>query len=192
MLNDRSTPLTLLDTRRSGKARKMAEPGPDDGQLTRMLAIAARTPDHGKLAPWRFTIVPKAARGELRALLEAAYRETAPEPGRLELEAIRDFACGAPTLVVVTSCPVIASHIPLWEQQLSAGAATMNLVNAAHAMGFVANWLTGWAAYSPTVRDALASPDEQIAGFIFIGTPSADLSERPRPAPEHVVRTWTG
>ena len=190
--NDRTDTLTLLATRRSGKARDMMVPGPDTAQLTDILGIAARTPDHGKLAPWRFTIIPTDARHRLHMLLEAAYRETKPDPGRAELEAIREFAHGAPTLVVVTSAPVKTSHIPLWEQHLSVGAAVMNLMHAAHAMGFVANWLTGWATYSATVRDALATPEEQIAGFIFIGSQGRDLTERPRPELGDVVRIWTG
>ena len=190
--NDRTTPLTSLATRRSGKARDMQAPGPTDAQVAEILAIAARTPDHGKLAPWRFTIIPTTARAQLQSLLEAAYRETKAEPGRAELEAIREFAHSAPTLIVVTSCPVTTSHIPVWEQQLSVGAAAMNLIHAAHAAGFVANWLTGWAAYSAMVRDALASPEEQIAGFVFIGSPARELTERPRPALQDIVRVWTG
>ena len=190
IFNDRTDTLKLLATRRSGKARDMVDPGPSDAQLQQMLEIAARIPDHGKLSPWRFTLVPKSARNRLHAVLETAYLETKPDAGRTELEAIRDFAHAAPTLIVVTSSPVATSHIPLWEQQLSSGAATMNLMLAAHAMGFVANWLTGWATYSATVRDALASTGEQIVGFIFIGSAGRELSERPRPDLESIVRVW--
>lgn len=190
--NDRTTPLTSLATRRSGKARDMQSPGPSDAELREILMIAARTPDHGKLAPWRFTIIPVAARERLRSVLEAAYRETKAEPGRAELEAIREFAHSAPAMIVASFCPNTGSHIPLWEQQLSVGAAVMNLIHAAHAMGYVANWLTGWATYSAMVRNALASPDEQIAGFLFIGTATRELSERPRPDMDGIIRVWTG
>lgn len=190
--NDRTTPLSLLATRRSGKARDMIAPGPDAAQLRDILAVAARTPDHGKLAPWRFVEVPQDSREAFHAMLESAYRETRPAPARAELEAIRDFAHGAPTLVVVLSCPVRTSHIPLWEQELSAGAAVMNLLHAAHAMGFVANWLTGWAAYSDAVRDALGVEGDRIAGFVFIGSPTRALEERPRPTLDDVVSRWTG
>lgn len=190
--NDRSTPLDLLLTRRSGKARDMVAPGPDADQLATILRAATRVPDHGKLAPWRFVVVPDTARGKLAELLESAYRHEKPEAGRLELQAMRDFALQAPTLVVLLSRPNPASHIPSWEQQLSVGAACQNLLLAAHAQGFVANWLTGWAAYSPAVRDAIGEPGEIVAGFMFIGTPAKELEERPRPALDDVVRVWDG
>ncbi len=190
--NDRSTPLDLLLTRRSGKARDMTTPGPDADQLAAILRAATRVPDHGKLAPWRFVVVPDEGRGKLADMLETAYRSEKSDAGRLELQAMRDFARNAPCLVVVMSHPNPASHIPLWEQQLSVGAVCMNLLNAAHAQGFVANWLTGWPAYSPAVRDALGEPGELVAGFMFIGTPTKPLEERPRPALQDVVRYWQG
>lgn len=191
-LNDRSTPLDLLLTRRSGKARDMIAPGPDADQLTKILRVATRVPDHGKLAPWRFVVVPDAARAGFADVIESAYRAEKPDAGRLELRAMRDFATQAPCLVVVMSRPNPASHIPLWEQQIGAGAACLNLLNAAHALGFVGNWLTGWAAYSPAVREALGEPGELVAGFMFIGTPAKPLEERPRPALDEVVRIWDG
>lgn len=190
--NARSTPLDLLLTRRSGKARDMVAPGPDADQLAAILRAATRVPDHGKLAPWRFVVVPDEGRGKLAETLETAYRSEKPDAGRLELQAMRDFAQNAPCLVVVMSHPNPASHIPLWEQQLSVGAVCMNLLNAAHAQGFVANWLTGWPAYSPAVREALGEPGELVAGFMFIGTPTKPLEERPRPALQDVVRYWQG
>jgi nitroreductase len=83
------------------------------------------------------------------------------------------------------------SHIPLWEQELSAGAACMNLLAAAHAMGFVASWLTGWAAYSDDVRALFGEEGTRIAGFIFIGSASRDLEERPRPQLDAVASQWS-
>lgn len=189
--NDRSTPLSLLSSRRSGKPRDMAEPGPGDVELRRILEIAMRTPDHGKLAPWRFVIVGKDQRDALSALIVSAYRAEKPDAGRLEIEAMDQFARQAPTLVVALSKPVPNSKIPVWEQELSAGAACMNLLAGAHAMGFVGGWLTGWPAYSDKVRDAFGGPDERIAGFLFIGTPGRDLDERPRPDYEAVVSHWS-
>ena len=192
MLNDRSTPASLLATRRSGKPRDMIAPGPDAVQLRRILAAAMRVPDHGKLAPWRFVVIEPEARDTFAALLERAYRIDRPEPGRLELEAVEQFARQAPTLVVIVSTPDTASHIPLWEQELSAGAATMNLLAATHAEGFVGGWLTGWAAYSPIVAQALGAEGGRIAGFVFIGTPSRAPEERPRPDPDAKVSFWRG
>jgi nitroreductase len=167
----------------------MVAPGPDEAQLRQILSSAVRTPDHGKLAPWRFVIVDVEQRGAFGALLQRAYREINPDPSRTAQRAIDDFAGQAPTLVVAVSCPKPSSSIPIWEQELSAGAACMNLLAAAQAEGFVAAWLTGWAAYSETVRAALTA-DGRIAGFIFIGTPSRPLEERPRPDYEMVVARW--
>lgn len=192
MFNDATTPLTLLSTRRSGKPRDLVAPGPDNAQLRRMLEIALRTPDHGKLSPWRFIIVGDDRRDALAALLESAYRAEKPDAGRLEIEAAHQFARQAPALIVVMSSPVVGSKIPVWEQNLSVGAAIMNLLHAAHAMGFAGGWLTGWPSYSDQVRDAFGSADEKIAGFVFIGTPARPLEERPRPDYAAVVRRWEG
>ncbi len=192
MFNDRTTPLSLLATRRSGKARDMIAPGPEGEELAQILEIAARTPDHGKLAPWRFVVVPQAARDALAAGIVAAYRAEKPDAGRLEIEAMEQFARQAPTLVVVLASPRVDSHIPLWEQELSVGAATMNLEHAAHAMGYAACWLTGWAAFNDRVRDLFGAAPERIAGFIFIGTPGKPLEERPRPDMSKTVSIWNG
>ncbi|WP_313334300.1 nitroreductase [Sphingobium yanoikuyae] len=190
MFNDLSSPLALLQTRRSGKPRDLIAPGPDDAQLRQILEVALRTPDHGKLAPWRFVIVPQDKREKLAALLEAAYRAEKPEAGRLEIEAMHQFAHQAPTLVVALSKPVAGSKIPVWEQELSAGAAIMNLLHATHALGFAGGWLTGWPSFNDDVRDAFGSADERLAGFVFIGTPSRELEERPRPDYDDIVSTW--
>ena len=191
MFNDTSSPLALLATRRSGKPRDLAGPGPSDEQLAEICAIACRTPDHGKLAPWRFVTVSTEQRDAFAALLLEAYRSDRPEAKRLELEAVDQFARQAPALVVVLSAPKLDSQIPLWEQELSAGAACMNLLHAAHAMGFAGGWLSTWAAFNEQVRDAFGAAPERIAGFVFIGTPSRPLEERPRPDPGVTVRKWT-
>ena len=190
MLNDQSSILSLLRTRRSGRPRELAGPGPSADELAQMLEIAARTPDHGKLAPWRFVHVAKEQRPAFAALLHEAYRGGNPAPGRLEVEAVERFAHQAPELVVALSAPVAGTKIPQWEQELSCGAACMNLMLAAHAMGFAAGWVTGWAAYSPAVVKAFGRGNERIAGFIFIGTPSLPLEERPRPAFEYAISEW--
>jgi len=191
MFNDVSSPLSLLLTRRSGKARDMVAPGPNQEQMAAILAAAARTPDHGKLAPWRFVMVASDQRDALASLIIDAYRAERPEAGRLEIEAMDQFARQAPALVVMLFSPREASKIPLWEQELSCGAAGMNLLQATHATGFVGCWLTGWAAYDETVRDAFGTAPERIAGFFFLGSPSRALDERPRPAPVAVISKWT-
>lgn len=188
--NDTSSAAALLATRRSGKARDMVAPGPEGVTLDAILAAATRVPDHGKLAPWRFVIIGQEQRQALANLLEQAYRDEKPNASRMEVEAMRNFATQAPTLIVLMSRPYPESHIPLWEQQLSVGAAAMQLLNAAHAHGFVGNWLTGWATFSPAVTKALGEDGERIAGFFFFGTAAKPLEERPRPEPENVIRYW--
>jgi nitroreductase len=193
MLNDLSSPLSFLKTRRSGRPRDLVAPGPDPEELQQIFEIAARTPDHGKLHPWRFVHVPKDARGALHNLLLKAYREANPEPGRLELEAVERFAQQAPELVIVLFRPVESARIPLWEQELSCGAACMNLLSATHALGYAGGWVTGWATFSDTVTRAFArETGERIAGFMFLGTPSVALEERPRPDLAQVVSEWRG
>lgn len=192
MLNDRSSILSLLETRRSGRPRDLVAPGPDPEQLQRILTIAMRTPDHGKLHPWRFVHVRPEQREAFAALLERAYRAANPDPGRLEIEAAHRFASQAPELIVVLSTPIQGHKIPVWEQELSCGAACMNLLLAAHAMGFAGGWVTGWASYSEMVRDAFGQEGERIAAFIFLGTPGVELEERIRPETDEVVSTWQG
>lgn len=188
MLNDRTSPATLLATRRSGKPRDLVAPGPDDATLDAMLAIAARTPDHGKLAPWRFVVVED--RDRLARVLVAAYRAEKPGVADAELANVEQFARQAPTLIVVLSSPRPDSGIPRFEQELSAGAACMNLLHAAAAYGFAGGWLTGWAARSDAVLAAFGTDPERIVGFVFVGTPSRAPEERPRPDPERVVSRW--
>jgi nitroreductase len=192
MFNDRSTLRSHLATRRSGKARDMVAPGPDSAAMRDILTLASRTPDHGKLAPWRFIIVGDDQRAALANLLKTAWIAENPGAADQNLSALDQFAHQAPALVVLVSIPVAGSKIPRWEQRLSAGAVAMNLIHAAHAHGFVANWLTGWAAYSPQVTGAFGLGDgDRIAGYFFIGSPARDLDERPRPDTDAVIQHWT-
>ena len=190
MLNDRSSILSLLHTRRSGRPRDLVAPGPTPEELEQIFAAAMRTPDHGKLHPWRFVHVRKDRRDALAALLDRAYRIDNPVPGRLELEANERFARQAPELIVALSSPAPGHKIPVWEQELSCGAACMNLLIATHALGYAAGWVTGWAAYSPAVLEAFGEPHERIAGFIFLGTAGAELEERLRPERGEVCSEW--
>ena len=190
MLNDLTNTLALLETRRSGRPREMAGPGPSEEELERMLAIAARTPDHGKLFPWRFVTVGADQRDRLAVLLHQALAEHDPCASPAHHQKEDEFAHFAGQLVVLVSAPIEGHKIPLWEQQLSCGAAGMNLLLAAHAMGYVGGWLTGWRAYNERVRAAFCGPGERIAGFIFIGHPGRELEERPRAPLATVVRPW--
>ena len=190
ILNDLTTPLSLLETRRSGRPREMITPGPSAAELQRILSIAARIPDHGKLSPWRFVTITSDQRGAFADLLARALPEHDPDASPAHFAQAHDLAHHAPTLVVLISAPIEDHKIPVWEQQLSCGAAGMNLLMATHALGYVGGWITGWAAYSERVRAAFCGPGERIAGFFYLGSPGIALEERPRPDLASVARTW--
>ena len=190
MLNDRSSALSLLETRRSAKPRELVCPAPSADELERILTIAARIPDHGQLHPWRFVTVSEDQRDAFAELLQQALRDENPEATDAHRQKEEDFAHYAGQLIVLISAPIENHKIPVWEQQLSSGAAGMNLLMAAHALGYVAGWVTGWRAYSERVRAAFCAPGERIAGFIFIGHPGRELEERPRPDLSEVTSAW--
>ena len=190
MLNDRSSLLSLLETRRSAKPRELIGPGPTAAELERMLTLAARTPDHGKLHPWRFVTIAADRRDAFEVVLRQALAEDDPCASVAKHQKEHEFAHYAGQLVVLVSAPLHDHKIPVWEQELSCGAAGMNLLHAAHALGYVAGWVTGWRAYSERVRSAFCAPGERIAGFIFIGHAGRELEERPRPELGDVVRAW--
>lgn len=191
MFNDTSSLRSHLATRRSGKARDMIAPGPDAAELKEIIALALRTPDHGKLAPWRIVTVADDQRETFAKLLKDAWIAENPGAAGMDLSALDQFAHQAPTLLVLVSTPVPGVKIPVWEQQMSAGAVGMNLLHAAHAHGYVGSWLTGWAAYNPEVAKAFgAGEGDPIVGYFFLGTASGPLSERPRPEYDDVVRAW--
>ena len=188
-LNDPSSPLSLLRSRRSAKARTLSAPGPDAAELADILAIASRVPDHGKLAPWRFVVIDH--RDAFAALLQRLWRAEYPESAATDLAALDRFAHEAPTLVTLLFQPQ-PGPIPVFEQQLSTGAAGMNLLLAAHGLGYAGCWLTGARATLPGLADALGVAGGQVAGFFFLGTPTVPPAERLRPAPEDVVLHWRG
>lgn len=190
MLNDRTTILSLLETRRSGKPRELVGTGPTAEEMARILTIASRVPDHGKLHPWRFITVADDQRDAFGALLRQALVENDPCATLAHHDKEDQFAHYPGQLVVLVSAPVAEHKIPVWEQELACGAAAMNLLLAAHALGYVGGWVTGWRTYSERVRKAFCGPGERIAGFIFIGHPSRDLEERDRPSLQDVSQPW--
>src|SRR5206468_6474343 len=139
--------------------------------LERILKIATRVPDHGKLSPWRLVVVPKERRDELALLLRQALAAEDPDASPAHYQAADDFARQGEALVVLVSAPVVPHKIPVWEQELSCGAVAMNLLTAAHALGYVGGWITGWPTYSPRVNAAFCQQGQKIAGFIFLGSP---------------------
>ena len=149
MLNDRSSILSLLETRRSGKPRELVAPGPTAEELERILKIAVRVPDHGKLHPWRIVTVADDQRSAFSALLRQALAEENPQATPAHFEQENEFSYYAGQLVVLISAPIENHKIPVWEQQLSCGTVGMNLLLAAHALGYVAGWVTGGAPIRP-------------------------------------------
>lgn len=185
--------IELLSTRSSFKAAVLAAPGPSAGEIDKILTIACRVPDHGKLAPWRFILFEGPARFAAGAAIAAAFRAKYPDakPDQVEFEGKR--LAQAPLVIAVVSRAAPHVKIPEWEQVLSAGAAAMNLVLAAHALGYGANWITGWYAYDRGVLDTLGlAPHERIAGFIHIGTPSGPVQDRPRPPLGEIATKFSG
>ncbi len=184
--------LDLLLRRRSVSANALGEPGPNEEQLTQILTAASRVPDHKKLAPWRFILFQGEARKAFGAVLAEACRLEEKEPSafRLETEAARFMR--APIVIAVISRVVPNPAAPEWEQILSAGAACQNMINAAAALGFGAQWITEWYGYSETVRQALKlASNERVAGFVYIGTAKEKPDERERPKLADIVSVWT-
>ena len=167
---------------------ELSGPGPSAAQIDTLLTVAARVPDHGKLAPWRFIVFEGEARRAAGDAIAAAFQSRYPGAKPEHVEAERNRLLRAPLVVAVVSRAGPHVKIPEWEQVLSAGAAAMNLVLAAHALGFAANWITEWYAYDRAVLDALGlAPHERIAGFVHIGTPPGPPEDRPRPALSEIV-----
>lgn len=180
------TMLDLLLSRRSCAARDMTGPGPSKAQLADILKAGARVPDHGKLFPWRFIVFEAEARQRFADILADTLSEEGATQGQCEEWRARVTA--APVMVAVVSGARELIKIPVWEQELSAGAVCQTMLIAAHAMGFVGNWLTEWYAYHPLVKQRLGlQPGERIAGFIYIGTAKQALEERVRPDMDKIV-----
>ena len=188
-----SNAFELLRTRRSVPAINLGEPGPDSGQLHELLTIASRVPDHGKLVPWRFIVYSGDAAARAGARLAELWLAQGNGDDEARLAQERNRLSQAPLVVGVVSRAAAHPKIPEWEQTLSAGAACMALVTASHAMGFAAQWLTGWIAYDAEATAFLGLEEgERFAGFIHIGTPTTPPVERPRPDLDEIVTTWAG
>lgn len=177
--------LTRLANRRSASAQLLAAPGPSEAEIEQILHLGARTPDHGKLFPWRFVVLGPQSRADLSEAL-AALAET---QGRIDKDlAVLAKLANPPLTIMVVSTPIQGHKVPVWEQQLSAGAVCMNLEHAADALGYSASWITDWYAYDPAAVALFGVQDgETIAGFIHLGTLTEAPLERPRPNMAHKV-----
>lgn len=193
--HDREALLAFLERRRSAGMTALGEPGPSLGELRRILTIAARVPDHGAIEPWRFIVLAGDARQRASEGIAKLYaaENTAMDPARREkFTAIMGRALTyAPVIVLVVSRADAEARVPVWEQELSAGAACMNLLVAAQALGYGATWLTGWAAYSPGAAALFGlSETEKIAGIVHIGTARDMPPERKRPDIDALTTFW--
>lgn len=189
MLNNTDTALDFLLTRRSTPAKTLTTPVPDRAALLPILTAAARSPDHGKLVPWRFLVLERAALVRLADAVARLGEATGIEPEKVEK--MRAQFANAHLAVAVIMTPQASEKIPELEQTLSAGAVCLGMLNAALAAGWGANWLSGWASHDPAfVAEHLGvAAHERVAGFIHIGTRTAEPPERPRPDLDDIV-TW--
>ncbi len=185
--------ITFLKTRRSVKAKELKAPGPSKEELRQICEIGMRVPDHGKLAPYQIKVLREPGQKALGALCADIFMRENPKDAKQkhwDHEAER-FA-RAPLVLAVLYTPKLGK-IPPWEQELAVGAVCMNLLHAAHAMGFAGQWLTEWPAYKDEVRDALGGvADDRIAGFLYMGTPDDTPEDRKRPDYDEQVSVWEG
>jgi nitroreductase len=181
--------MDLLSGRHS--ATRLAAPGPDKATLDAILGAAWRAPDHGRLRPWRFVVIPEPRREAFGDLLAHALRAREPGVTAEELERERGKALRAPLIVVAAARLRRGHKIPEVEQLLAAGAGAENVMLAAQALGFGAMWKTGAPAYDATVKQALGlEADDAIVGFLYLGTPVGDPSPAPRPGLDAHVSIW--
>ena len=189
MLNNTDTALDFLLSRRSTPAKTLTTPAPDRAALMPILTAAARSPDHGKLVPWRFVVFERGALARLADAVVVHGNAAGVDPEKVEK--MRAQFANAHLAVAVVSSPQASEKIPEIEQTLSAGAVCSALLNAALASGWGANWLSGWASHDPdfTMHHMGLQTGERIAGLIHIGTRTAEPPERPRPDLD-AITTW--
>lgn len=183
--------LDFLATRRSPKLRALTGPAPRGHDLDRMLTIAARVPDHGKIVPWRFLIIQDQRRHDLDRAIGDRFDQRFPDASQERRAEARQRMTHAPLVIAVIASPVEHPKIPEWEQFLSTGAVCMNLLHAAKALGYAGLWLTEWYATDPVIlRTLRIAPHERIAGFFHIGTEQSARTDRERPSLERIVRRY--
>jgi nitroreductase len=171
--------------------KSLGEPGPSDAELRMIFEAAVRAPDHGKLRPWRFFVVRREHRQQLSDLFAAAVKRREPGATEAQIEKERDKPLRAPVTIAVVAKTVVGHKIPEIEQALSAGAAAMNILNAIHALGFGAKWVTGANCYDAEFkRDFGLDESDQLIGFIHVGTPLEKTQPAERPDPAAFVVEW--
>jgi len=179
--------VAFLARRRSASAMTLAAPGPDEAQLTELLRLAARVPDHGKLSPWRFVILRGLAKDAFAARI-AALADSQANPAKANA-ALRKLT--RPPVAVAVISRYVPGEIPEWEQRLSAAAVCQQMLLAAAALGWGANWITDWYSYDPRGQAILGLAEgEQVAGFVYLGTATEAPQERARPDVAAITSEW--
>ncbi len=192
MLNDKCSLLAFLKSRKSASAKLMTGPGPNAAQIEEILDIAVRVPDHGKLAPWRFVLFEGEARADIGQKFAARWGALNPGHGPESSAFVAGLFLRAPVVLTVVSTATVHAKIPLWEQQMSAAAVCYNVVLAAQALGFDAQWQSDWVAYDEGAKFAMGlTPVENVAGVIYIGTSAVALEDRPRPDAKSLLTRWS-
>jgi nitroreductase len=183
--------MEFLLTRRSPPAKTLSLPAPSRTELVPILTAGLRVPDHGKLEPWRLIVLERAGLDRLADLTQERARTLGYDDEKTEKG--RGQFTRSPLCVAVVETRRSVEKVPALEQTYSAGAVCLSLVNAALASGWGASWITGWPAHDAELAASALGlgPDERVAGFIHIGTPSAAPPERPRPD-LGVSVTWAG
>lgn len=187
--------IEFLRNRRSVVAANLTEPGPSQDELDIILEIGLRVPDHSRCGPWRIQVIRGEGQAKLGALYADLFASENDAPTSEQIEYWRGRPQSAPILLAITCYPNAEKmhKVPLWEQILSGGAMCQNILNAAHAMGYSAQWISEWPAYHKDVKDLLGHAEGiEIYGFIFIGSATEAPKERKRIAVEDVVSTWPG
>ncbi len=183
--------VALLWRRRSTPADFLGEPGPDVETLRAILTIAARAPDHRRVVPFRFVVFEGEARAAFGDVLADAFARDNPDAEEKRIECERHRFLRAPVVVAVISSINAGHKTPVWEQTLTAGAVCQNMLIAASAFGFAAQWITEWYAFHDRINQALSMTDEEnIAGYIYMGTAKEDPRERARPALDDIVKRY--
>lgn len=183
----------LIALRRSVSKRSLIEPGPDSSALDELLTIAARVPDHRRLAPWRFLVFEGEAREAFNRHAVDIQKQEDPQASETMLADTAGYLTRAPVVIAVISSPDPTHKTPVWEQELSCGALCQNLLLAANASGWAACWLSEWISFSPGINALLGlTDDERIAGYIYLGTTKDLPQERLRPDSMAKIARWQG
>ncbi|MFN3212339.1 MAG: nitroreductase [Henriciella sp.] len=181
----------LIALRRSTSKRGLTEPGPSQQAIDDLLTVAARVPDHRRLAPWRFLVFEGPAREAFNKRAVDIQKQEDPNATETMLADTAGYFTRAPVVIAVISSPDVTHKTPVWEQELSCGALCHNLLLAANASGWAGCWLTEWIAFSDGINELLGlEHHERVAGYFYFGTAKENPQERLRPEISSKIKRW--